>query len=58
MCTDWVASVSDLPVVLSAAGMYFVQLDINFVIPSGSGQGLVTNPIMLPLAVLGGRQLF
>jgi uncharacterized ion transporter superfamily protein YfcC len=42
--------VGDLPAVLSAVGMYFVQLLINFIIPSGSGQALVTMPIMAPLA--------
>ena len=42
--------VGELPPVLAAAGMYFVQLIINFVIPSGSGQALVTMPIMAPLA--------
>lgn len=42
--------VGELPPVLAAAGMYFVQLLINFVIPSGSGQALVTMPIMAPLA--------
>lgn len=42
--------VGDLPPALAAAGMYFVQLIINFVIPSGSGQALVTMPIMAPLA--------
>lgn len=42
--------VGDLPPTLAAAGMYFVQLLINFVIPSGSGQALVTMPIMAPLA--------
>ncbi|WP_250129878.1 YfcC family protein [Jeotgalicoccus sp. WY2] len=42
--------VGGLPPVLAAAGMYFVQLLINFVIPSGSGQALVTMPIMAPLA--------
>ena len=42
--------VGDLPPVLAAAGMYFVQLLINFIIPSGSGQALVTMPIMAPLS--------
>lgn len=42
--------VGDLPPIFAAAGMYFVQLIINFVIPSGSGQALVTMPIMAPLA--------
>ena len=42
--------VGDLPPVLAAAGMYFVQLLINFIVPSGSGQALVTMPIMAPLS--------
>ncbi|SHG90083.1 YfcC family protein [Ornithinibacillus halophilus] len=42
--------VSDLPPILGAVGMYFIQLIINFVIPSGSGQALVTMPIMAPLS--------
>ncbi|MEY8560540.1 YfcC family protein [Jeotgalicoccus halotolerans] len=46
------SAVGELPPVLAAAGMYFVQLIINFVIPSGSGQALVTMPIMAPLADL------
>ena len=42
--------VGELPPVLAAVGMYFVQLLLNFIIPSGSGQALVTMPIMAPLA--------
>lgn len=42
--------VDGFPAVLSAVGMYIAQLMINFVIPSGSGQALVTMPIMAPLA--------
>lgn len=42
--------VDGFPAVLSAVGMYVAQLLINFVIPSGSGQALVTMPIMAPLA--------
>ena len=37
-----------------AVGMMFVQLVINFFIPSGSGQAFVTMPIMAPLADLVG----
>lgn len=43
-------AVSELPPVLGAVGMYFVQLALNFIIPSGSGQALVTMPIMAPLS--------
>ncbi|MGY0632620.1 YfcC family protein [Luteimonas sp. A478] len=39
---------------LGAVGMMFVQLVINFFIPSGSGQAFVTMPIMAPLADLVG----
>ncbi|WP_053365803.1 YfcC family protein [Bacillus sp. FJAT-27245] len=46
--------VGDLPPVFSAVGMYIVQLLINFIIPSGSGQALVTMPIMAPLADMVG----
>ncbi|WP_254660867.1 YfcC family protein [Bacillus sp. FJAT-27225] len=46
--------VGDLPAVFSAVGMYVVQLMINFIIPSGSGQALVTMPIMAPLADMVG----
>jgi len=43
-----------LPSSLAAVGMYFVQVFINFFIPSGSGQAAATMPIMVPLAdVLG-----
>ncbi|GGJ96514.1 C4-dicarboxylate ABC transporter [Lentibacillus kapialis] len=44
------SAVNELPPVLGAVGMYFVQLIINFFIPSGSGQALVTMPIMAPLS--------
>ena len=43
-------AISNLPPVLSAAGMYVVQIIINFFISSGSGQAAVTMPIMVPLA--------
>ncbi|MBA5729058.1 putative basic amino acid antiporter YfcC [Aerococcaceae bacterium INB8] len=43
-------AISNLPSVLSAAGMYVVQIIINFFISSGSGQAAVTMPIMIPLA--------
>lgn len=43
-------AVNELPPVFGAVGMYVVQLVINFFIPSGSGQALVTMPIMAPLS--------
>lgn len=39
---------------LTAIGMFFVQLCINFLVPSGSGQAALTMPIMAPLADLVG----
>lgn len=44
--------VGGLPASLAAVGMFAAQLGLNFVIPSGSGQALVTMPIMAPLADL------
>ena len=47
-------AVGDLPGVLAASGMFFVQFVLSFIVSSGSGQALVTMPIMAPLAdVLG-----
>ncbi|WP_311065257.1 YfcC family protein [Halomonas sp. DWK9] len=42
--------VGGLPTLLSAIGMFFAQLGFNFIIPSGSGQALVTMPLMAPLS--------
>ena len=42
--------VSSLPTALTGIGMLIVQNLINFFIPSGSGQAVVTMPIMAPLA--------
>ncbi|WP_309131420.1 YfcC family protein [Brevibacterium sp.] len=44
--------VGGLPAALAAIGMFVMQLLFNFVVPSGSGQALVTMPIMAPLADL------
>jgi uncharacterized ion transporter superfamily protein YfcC len=46
--------VGGFPEMLSAIGMFIAQLGFNFVIPSGSGQALVTMPIMAPLSDLIG----
>ena len=46
--------VSEVPSMISAIGMFIAQLGFNFVIPSGSGQALVTMPIMAPLSDLIG----
>jgi uncharacterized ion transporter superfamily protein YfcC len=43
-----------LPANFSAAGMFVMQSVINFFIPSGSGQALLTMPIMAPLSDLLG----
>lgn len=42
--------VGGFPAVLSAVGMFLAQLGFNFLVPSGSGQALVTMPIMAPLS--------
>ena len=46
--------VGSFPDTLSAVGMFISQLGFNFIIPSGSGQALVTMPIMAPLSDLIG----
>lgn len=53
------SNISGLPPVFTAIGMLIVQNLINFFIPSGSGQAVVTMPIMAPLADVTGlsRQL-
>ena len=43
-----------LPSSITAVGMVIVQTILNFLIPSGSGQAVVTMPIMAPLADLVG----
>lgn len=39
---------------ITANLMLYMQSIINFIIPSGSGQALITMPIMVPLADMGG----
>jgi uncharacterized ion transporter superfamily protein YfcC len=46
--------VSALPSSITAIGMFWVQVIINFFIPSGSGQAATTMPIMAPLSDLVG----
>ncbi|SDJ22206.1 YfcC family protein [Natribacillus halophilus] len=46
--------VGQLPGAFSAVSMQYVQMTINFFIPSGSGQALVTMPIMAPLSDIAG----
>ncbi|WP_057914188.1 YfcC family protein [Peribacillus muralis] len=42
--------VGDFPAVFSAIGMFIVQMLFSLLVPSGSGQALVTMPIMAPLS--------
>ncbi|MFE4525604.1 YfcC family protein [Cytobacillus firmus] len=44
----------NLPSVMSAAGMFFLQFLLSFIVPSGSGQAALTMPIMAPLSDLVG----
>jgi uncharacterized ion transporter superfamily protein YfcC len=39
---------------ISAVVVYILQNIINFIIPSGSGQAVITMPIIIPLADMGG----
>lgn len=43
-----------LPSYFSALGMYFFQMLLNIIVPSGSGQAALTMPIMAPLSDLTG----
>ena len=47
-------AVGDFPAIFSAMGMFIVQMLFSLLIPSGSGQALVTMPIMAPLSDLIG----
>ena len=46
--------VGEFPAMLSAIGMFVVQMLFSFLVPSGSGQALVTMPILAPLSDLIG----
>jgi uncharacterized ion transporter superfamily protein YfcC len=46
--------VAILPGAVTAMGMFWIQIVINFFIPSGSGQAATTMPIMVPLADIVG----
>ncbi len=48
------ALVSDFPSSITVLGMLLVQTLFNFFVPSGSGQAVITMPIMAPLADLVG----
>lgn len=43
-------ALDSFPAVLSAVGMFFFQLGLNFLVPSGSGQAALTMPILAPLS--------
>jgi len=45
---------TELPNEVTAMGMVIVQSMINFVVPSGSGQALLTMPILTPIADITG----
>ena len=42
--------VAALPSSIAAVGMLIVQFLFNFIVPSGSGQALISMPIMIPLS--------
>ena len=48
------AGLSQLPSMASAVGMYIFQCLLNYLVPSGSGQAMVSMPIMAPLGDLVG----
>ena len=55
-CVNALANVvSTLPQSVNAIGMVLVQNLVNFFIPSGSGQAVVTMPILAPVADLIGQ---
>jgi uncharacterized ion transporter superfamily protein YfcC len=48
------SAVRDLPADISIAGIYGIQVLLNFLVPSGSGQAALSIPILAPLADLVG----
>ena len=48
------AAIDSLPSTFTTIGMFFLQMFLNFFIPSGSGQAALTMPIMAPLSDLVG----
>ncbi|MDZ7344199.1 MAG: AbgT family transporter [candidate division KSB1 bacterium] len=46
--------VRDLPAEVSVIGIYLVQILLNFIVPSGSGQAALSIPILAPLSELVG----
>ncbi len=49
-----VAAVEQMPDALVGIAMFIIQTIINFFIPSGSSQALVTMPILMPMAEITG----
>jgi uncharacterized ion transporter superfamily protein YfcC len=47
-------AVSHLPAEISVIGIYVVQILLNFIVPSGSGQAALSIPILAPLSDLLG----
>jgi uncharacterized ion transporter superfamily protein YfcC len=48
------SGVAQLPSQLAVVGVYFVQVLLNFLVPSGSGQAALSIPILAPLGDLVG----
>ncbi|GAA0339095.1 YfcC family protein [Oceanobacillus oncorhynchi subsp. oncorhynchi] len=48
------ALITDLPAILAAPLIFIIQSVINFLIPSASGQAVITMPIITPLADIAG----
>ncbi len=48
------SAVRNLPADISIAGIYGIQVFLNFLVPSGSGQAALSIPILAPLADLVG----
>ncbi len=48
------SAVQNLPADISIAGIYGIQVMLNFLVPSGSGQAALSIPILAPLADLVG----
>ncbi|MGE0641360.1 MAG: YfcC family protein [Thermoanaerobaculia bacterium] len=51
---EMASAVAGLPAWASIAGIYLVQILLNFFVPSGSGQAALSLPILAPLADLTG----
>jgi uncharacterized ion transporter superfamily protein YfcC len=49
-----VSTIGALPASVSVVGIYFAQIAISFVIPSGTGQAALTIPILSPLGDMVG----